>query len=94
LCLRYRSFVYRLHNRLEGGGGRGEGCHPSDLLCWLTVIWSGPPPLIPWGGGSQNCEYFAVFFVGNLSKIGANPFENNHNVELKDISDEISYYSV
>jgi hypothetical protein len=20
---------------------RGEGCHPSDLLCWLTVIWSG-----------------------------------------------------
>ncbi len=21
--------------------GRGEGCHPSDLLCWLTVIWSG-----------------------------------------------------
>jgi hypothetical protein len=27
----------------EGGGERGEGCHPSDLLCWLTVIWSGAP---------------------------------------------------
>ncbi len=26
-----------------GGGERGEGCHPSDLLCWLTVIWSGAP---------------------------------------------------
>ncbi len=26
-----------------GGGERGEGCHLSDLLCWLTVIWSGAP---------------------------------------------------
>jgi hypothetical protein len=26
-----------------GGGERGEGCHPSDLLCWLTVTWSGAP---------------------------------------------------
>ncbi len=26
-----------------GKGERGEGCHPSDLLCWLTVIWSGAP---------------------------------------------------
>jgi hypothetical protein len=26
-----------------GGGERGEGCHPSGLLCWLTVIWSGTP---------------------------------------------------
>jgi hypothetical protein len=25
------------------GEERGEGCHPSDLLCWLTVIWSGAP---------------------------------------------------
>ncbi len=22
---------------------KSEGCHPSDLLCWLTVIWSGAP---------------------------------------------------
>ncbi len=35
--------VHRLQNRLEGEGERGEGCHPSDLLCWLTVIWSGAP---------------------------------------------------
>ena len=27
----------------DGGGERGEGWHPSDLLCWLTVIWSGAP---------------------------------------------------
>ncbi len=26
-----------------GGAERGEGCHPSELLCWLTVIWSGAP---------------------------------------------------
>jgi hypothetical protein len=27
--------------RLEGGGERGEGCHPSDLLCLLTFIRAG-----------------------------------------------------
>jgi len=43
LCPRYSSFIHRLQNKLEGGGERGEGCHPSDLLCWLTVIWSGAP---------------------------------------------------
>ncbi len=31
-----------------GGGDRGEGVTPSDLLCWLTFIWSGAPtdPLV------------------------------------------------
>jgi hypothetical protein len=31
---------------MQTGGGeeRGEVCHPSGLLCWLTVIWSGAPP--------------------------------------------------
>jgi hypothetical protein len=53
LCLRYSSFIYRLQNRLEGGGERGEGCHPSDLLCWLTVIWSGSPT-DSLGGGPQH----------------------------------------
>jgi hypothetical protein len=33
--------VHTLQNSLVGGGDRGEGCQPSDLLCWLTVIWSG-----------------------------------------------------
>jgi hypothetical protein len=33
--------ITMLQNRLEGRGERGEGCHPSDLLCWLTIIWSG-----------------------------------------------------
>jgi hypothetical protein len=27
----------------RGEGKRGEECQPSDLLCWLTVIWSGAP---------------------------------------------------
>ncbi len=39
--VRYSSFIHRLQNRLEGGGERGEGCHPSHLLYWLTVICSG-----------------------------------------------------
>jgi hypothetical protein len=41
------SKVHRLYTDYStdwmGGGERGEGCHPSDLLCWLTVIWSGAP---------------------------------------------------
>jgi hypothetical protein len=43
--VQYSCHVHGLQNRLGGGGGerRGEGCHPSDLLCWLTVIWSGAP---------------------------------------------------
>jgi hypothetical protein len=39
------SKVHRLYTDYStdwmGGGERGEVCHPSDLLCWLTVIWSG-----------------------------------------------------
>ncbi len=38
--LRYSS-DYRTYWR--GGVERGEGCHSSDLLCWLEVIWSGAP---------------------------------------------------
>ncbi len=34
----------------DGGGERGEGCHPSDLLCWMTVIWSEAPTDILEGG--------------------------------------------
>jgi hypothetical protein len=59
----YSSFMYMLQNRLKRGGERGEGCqcgHPYDLLCWLTVIWSGAPT-DSLGGVPQNCEYFAVF---------------------------------
>jgi hypothetical protein len=41
------SRVHRLYTDYStdwmGGEERGEGCHPSDLLCWLTVIWSGAP---------------------------------------------------
>jgi hypothetical protein len=29
--------------RGEGREERGVTCHPSDLLCWLTIIWSGAP---------------------------------------------------
>jgi hypothetical protein len=43
--VRNSSFIHILQSKLEGGGERGEGCNPSDLLCRLTVIWSG-------GGGS------------------------------------------
>jgi hypothetical protein len=39
----------------DGGGERGEECHPSDLLCWLTVIWSGAPT-DSLGGGPQ-CRF-------------------------------------
>jgi hypothetical protein len=40
----YTAILYTYYRtKLEGGGRRGEGCHPSDLLCWLTVIWPGAP---------------------------------------------------
>jgi hypothetical protein len=41
--VQYSAFIYRLCTvqTSEGGGERGEGCHPSGLLCWLPVIWSG-----------------------------------------------------
>jgi hypothetical protein len=53
--IKYSSFIHRLQNRLEGGGGRGERrgmppwCYPSDLLCCLTVIYGQGPPLITGG---------------------------------------------
>jgi hypothetical protein len=44
------------------GGGRGEirGMPPSDLLCWLTVIWSGAP----------------TDFLGEVPTVGYNDFHN------------------
>ncbi len=36
-----------------GGGERGDGCHPFDLLGWLPVIWSGAPHWFL-GGRSHN----------------------------------------
>jgi hypothetical protein len=32
LGLRDSSFTLRLHNRLEGGGERGDGCHPFGVM--------------------------------------------------------------
>ncbi len=52
-----------------GGGERGEGYHPSDLLCWLTVIWSGAPNDSLGGGPTLevtihlNNFYFLCFLV-------------------------------
>ncbi len=42
------------------GRGRGEGCHPSELLCWLTVIWSGAPT-DSLGGGPQHYNWRRVY---------------------------------
>jgi hypothetical protein len=39
--VQYSSLIHRSQNRLGEGG---EGYHLSDVLCWLTVIWSGAPP--------------------------------------------------
>ncbi len=36
-------FYIQITEQTGWGGERGEGCHLSDLLCWLTVIWSGAP---------------------------------------------------
>ena len=36
-------FYIQITEQTGGEGGRGEGCHPFDLLCWLAVIWSGAP---------------------------------------------------
>jgi hypothetical protein len=36
-------FYTQITEQPGGGGERGEGCHPSDLLCLLPVIWSGAP---------------------------------------------------
>ncbi len=48
-----------------GGGERGEGCHchPSDLLCWLTVIWSGAPT-DSLGGAPTPCYFLKIYFSG------------------------------
>jgi hypothetical protein len=44
LCAHCTALLYTDYSTdWMGGGERGEGCHPSDLLCWLTVIWSGAP---------------------------------------------------
>jgi hypothetical protein len=64
---RYRAFIYRLQKRLDGGGETGEGCHPSDLLCWLTVIWSGVPT-DSLGGGPQTIGYDREFVLRFLLK--------------------------
>jgi hypothetical protein len=47
----------------QTGGGRGEGCHPSDLLCWLTVIWSGSPTAALWEASAA--RYISSFFRAN-----------------------------
>jgi len=52
---------FYIQNRLDGGGERGEGCHPSDLLCWLTVIWSGAPTDSFGGGGRQYCDTYSTY---------------------------------
>jgi hypothetical protein len=39
-------FYTKIQNIHYWGGReerRGCHCHPSDLLCWLSVIWSGAP---------------------------------------------------
>ncbi len=75
--LRYSSFIYRLQNRLEGGGERGEGFHTSDLLCWLTVIWSGAPT--DSFEGSPHCllTFFKLF---SRLKIIKNEKLNKHQI--------------
>jgi hypothetical protein len=60
-----------LQNRLEGIGVRGERCHPSDLLCWLTVIWS-EAPTDSLGGG----PYLLLFVLKFMD-------EKNYKVEEK-----------
>jgi hypothetical protein len=52
---------FYIQNRLDGGGERGEECHPSDLLCWLTVIWSGAPTDSLGGGGRQYCDTYSTY---------------------------------
>ncbi len=34
-------FYFQITVQAGRGGERGDGCHPSSLMCWLTVIWSG-----------------------------------------------------
>jgi hypothetical protein len=44
LCVsKVQLFYTQITEQTGGGEERGEGCHPSGLLCWLTVIWSGAP---------------------------------------------------
>jgi hypothetical protein len=57
LGLRYPGTALLNTEYKQTGEGREErGCHPSVLLCWLTVIWSGAP-LIPWGGGPHETSF-------------------------------------
>jgi hypothetical protein len=60
----HSTFIHRLQNRLEGGGERGERCHPSDLLCLLTVIWSGAPTDSLGGTMSHLCLQQACGQIG------------------------------
>jgi hypothetical protein len=51
------------------------------------------PPTESFGGGPQNCEYFAVF-CGKFIEKCLQILLRISTIKIKDISDEISYYSV
>ncbi len=56
------------------GGERGEGCHPSELLCGLTVIWSGAPTDSLGGGrGEAHSIYISIGWTSDeaLEEAGA-----------------------
>ncbi len=73
----HSSFIHRLQNRLEGGGERGERCHHPDLLCLLTVIWSGAP-LTPWWRPTTGpLSLFKISLIGGI-QIGARALLNNN----------------
>jgi hypothetical protein len=55
------------------GGERGEGCHPFDLLCWLTVIWSGAPTDSLGGGGAAGAAKAGVAMADAAAAALGNP---------------------
>ncbi len=51
--------------QVRGVHSKSERYHPSDLLCWLTVIWSGAPT-DSFGRGPHTPLWLAVLADGHL----------------------------
>jgi hypothetical protein len=77
LCLGYRAFIYRLQYRLDGGGERGEGCHPSDWLCW-------PHRILFFIVGKLHSGFCAAH-IEKTARIGNEPRRNRAKVEEGDV---------